>query len=474
MKRLSAETLAGTQAALPAYDRTGVTPGIVHLGIGNFHRAHQAVYVDDCLTADPSWGIRGVSLRRSDTARALAPQDGLYTLAVKEGERTQARVVGSILDVLVAPEGINAVLSAMIDPAIRIVSLTVTEKGYCHDPASGGLDPEHPGVRSDLSEPGSPTTAPGLLAEALRLRHAAGIEPFTVLSCDNLPSNGATLARIVAQYAGLRDPGLERFIEGEVAFPSTMVDRIVPATTEADRTEIAALTGREDAWPVMTEPFSQWVIEDSFPTGRPDLAAVGAEFVEDVGPFEHMKLRMLNGAHSTLAYFGQLLGRETVADAMDHPKLAALVARVMGQAAATLSLPVDDLARYAQALEARFRNPSLKHRTRQIAMDGSQKIPQRLLGTIRDAERDGLPWDAVALGVAAWIAYLRTGQIDDPMAGRFSALSAAHPAPYDFARAVIGLRDVFGDLVEAEWFRDPILAAVVTIAEAGAGKVLGE
>ena len=472
MTRLSLRTLAGTRAELPAYDRAMVTRGIVHLGIGNFHRAHQAVCLDDCLAADPSWGIRGVSLRRPDMAQALSPQDGLYTLAVRDGGGTRARVVGSILDVLVAAHDRRAVLAALIDPAIRIVSLTVTEKGYCHDPAGGDLDPEHPGIRADLAMPDVPGTVPGLLAEALRRRREAGTPPFTVLSCDNLPSNGATLARIVGQFAARRDPDLARWIAGEVAFPSTMVDRITPATTDADRPEIAALTGRHDAWPVVTEPFSQWVIEDRFPLGRPDFGLGGAAFVADVAPFEHMKLRMLNGAHSTLAYFGQLTGRETVADAMETPGLAALVGRVMAQAAGTLSLPQDDLARYADALAARFRNPALKHKTRQIAMDGSQKIPQRLLGTIRDAQARGLPWDAPALGVAAWIAYLRTGAVDDPMSARFEALAGAHPDPRDFARAVLDLHEVFGDLAGADRVRATVTEAVATIAGGGAQRVL--
>jgi fructuronate reductase len=472
MKRLSMHTLAETRATMPVYDRGLVTPGIIHLGIGNFHRAHQAVCVDDGLAADPTWGIRGVSLRRPDMAQALNPQDGLYTLAVKDGDGTRVRVIGSILDVLVAPEDRRAVLAAMINPAIRIVSLTVTEKGYCHDPASGDLDPEHPGIRADLATPENPSTAPGLLTEALRQRRDNGTPPFTVLSCDNLPSNGATLARIVGQYARLRDPDLAHWIADEVAFPSTMVDRITPATTGADRAEIEALIGRADAWPVLTEPFSQWVIEDRFPQGRPDFSLGGAEFVSDVEPFEHMKLRMLNGAHSTLAYYGQLLGCETVADAMDDTGVAALVGRVMAQAARTLSLPQDDLARYADALAARFRNPALKHMTRQIAMDGSQKISQRLLGTIRDAQARSLPWDAPALGVAAWIAYLRTGPVDDPMSARFAALADAHSDPRDFARAVLDLHEVFGDLVGAEWFRATVTEAVLTIAGSGAQRVL--
>jgi fructuronate reductase len=444
----------------------------VHLGVGNFHRAHQAVYVDDCLAADGSWGIRGVSLRRPDMRDALAPQDGLYTLAVKDGATTKARIVGSILDMLVATEDIEPVLAAMTDPATRIVSLTVTEKGYCHDPSNGDLDPQNAGIIADLDRPDRPSTVPGLLVEALRRRRNAGVAPFTVLSCDNLPSNGRTLGRIVGQYAALIDDALAQWIGGTIAFPSTMVDRIVPATSDADRSAIAALTGFDDAWPVVTEPYTQWVIEDVFPAGRPDFAAAGAELVADVAPFERMKLRMLNGAHWTLAYVGQLLGHETVADAMQDSALARLVAQVMDEAAATLDLPAADLAAYGRALRTRFANPALRHRTAQIAMDGSQKIPQRLLGSIRDAQAAGQEWGALATGVAAWIAFLWQGPVDDPMADRFLALADKHADPAGHAEAVLGMREVFGTLSDADWFGDRIVGIVGKMADAGPGAVL--
>lgn len=444
----------------------------MHLGVGNFHRAHQAVYVDDCLAADGAWGIRGVSLRRPDMHDALAPQDGLYTLAVKDGATTRARVVGSILDVLVATENVESVLAAMADPATRIITLTVSEKGYCQDPATGDLDPENAAIKADLARSDQPMTVPGLLVEALRRRRQAGIAPFTVLSCDNLPANGRTLGRIVGQYAALVDDALSDWIAGHVTFPSSMVDRIVPATSDADRAEIAALTGLEDAWPVVTEPFTQWVIEDAFPAGRPDLAAAGAELVADVTPFEHMKLRMLNGAHSTLAYVGQLLGHETVADAMADDALARLIAQVMDEAAATLDLPASDLARYGDALRTRFRNPALKHRTAQIAMDGSQKIPQRLLGTITEAHAAGRPWDGLARGVAAWIAYVRRGAVDDPLADRLATLAARHADPVEHADAVLGMRAVFGTLSDADWFKSEVRLIIQTMADAGPRAVL--
>lgn len=266
-QRLSA---ANQKTSLP-YNRSRVTPGIVHLGIGAFHRAHMAAYIDDILASDPSWGIVGVSLRRSDTRDALAPQDFLYTLALRSGAGPSTRIIGSVLDVLDANTQRDSVISIMTDPRIRIVSLTITEKGYCHNPATGMLDEAHPDIVHDLANPAVPVSAPGLIVRALELRKAAGVAPFTVLSCDNLPANGETTKGIVSQFAALRGIELADHVRREVAFPSTMVDRIVPATTEDDRNFIFAATGWWDAWPIVTEPFTQWVIEDNFPLGRPAL-----------------------------------------------------------------------------------------------------------------------------------------------------------------------------------------------------------
>jgi len=302
--RLSAKTLPHP---LP-YDRAAVTPGIVHLGIGAFHRAHMAAYIDDLLARDPRWGIIGASLRRPDTRDALAPQDFLYTLAVRDASGMTTRVIGSVLDILDANTQRAELLALMADPRIRIVSLTVTEKGYCHDPATGALDPSHPDIVHDLAHPEAPVSAPGLIVRAIELRREAGLAPFTVLSCDNLPANGETTRRIVAGFAARRSADLAAYVEANIAFPSTMVDRIVPATTDADRATVRDATGRDDAWPIVTEPFTQWVIEDRFASGRPAFELAGAELVDDVEPFERMKLRMLNGSHSTLAYLGYLAG----------------------------------------------------------------------------------------------------------------------------------------------------------------------
>lgn len=450
----------------PAYDPGAVRVGIVHLGVGAFHRAHQAAVIDEVLASDPQWAIAGASLRRAEMRDALEPQDNLFTLALRSGEGLRLRVIGALRSIHVAPEDPEALLRQMVDPAARIVSLTVTEKGYCHDPATGDLDAAHPDIQADLKDPERPTSAPGLIAEALRRRRAEGIVPFTVMPCDNLPANGPTARRIIAQYAGLRDAGLGRFIETDVAFAGTMVDRIVPATTPEDIAEVNAALGLADAWPVVAEPFIQWVIEDRFPTGRPDFASVGCQLVADVEPFETMKLRMLNGAHSTLAYLGYLAGYQTVAETMADPAFARLVRDLMTEEVMpTLDIPAAELGAYRDALLGRFRNPALKHRTFQIAMDGSQKLPQRLLGTIRDRLAVGAPMGRLALGVAAWMRYVMGSDerglpidVRDPLAARLRRIGAeAGGDPAALARAYLGVEAVFGrDLAESP----PLVAAV--------------
>ncbi len=486
MTRLSQATFGSLPPSVhrPAYDRAAIRTGIVHLGIGAFHRAHAAVYTDDVLgSGDGRWGIIGASLRSPETRDALGPQDGLYTLDVRDGNGESLRVIGALRSVLVAPEDPEALLAAMTAPDTRIVSLTVTEKGYCHNPATGELDEGHPDIRHDLAEPGRPRSAPGFVVEALRRRRKAGLEPFTVLSCDNLPANGRTAKRVLSRLAELRDPELGRFIAAELACPCTMVDRIVPATTDDDRTRVSGLLGMEDGWPVMAEPFSHWVVEDDFPAGRRDWP--GATFVRDVEPFELMKLRLLNGSHSTLAYLGYLSGRETVADAMADPGIAGLIRALMEEEAGpTLPvLPDFDLAGYQASLLARFRNPALRHRTWQIAMDGSQKLPPRLLGTARDRLRAGAPFGRVALGIAAWMRYVagtdeggRPIDVRDPLAGELRALAdAAGPDPDRLAAALLGVRAVFGDaLPAAPACRNAVTDALRLVMAKGASRAAAE
>jgi fructuronate reductase len=459
MLRLSAEILKSPPSGLrvPAYDRGKVTPGIVHLGIGAFHRAHMAAYVDDLLAREPDWGIVGASLRRPDTKDALAPQDFLYTLAVRDAAGTACRVIGSILDVIDANTQRAELIALMADPKIRIVSLTVTEKGYCHDPATGELDEKHADVVHDLANPDAPVSSPGIIVAALEKRRRAGVAPFTVMSCDNLPSNGKTCGRIVTRLAELTSPQLGAWVKANVAFPSTMVDRIVPATTDADRPIVKEATGIDDAWPIMTEPFTQWVIEDHFPAGRPAFETVGAQLVDEVEQYELMKLRMLNGSHSTLAYLGYLAGHQYVSDAISDPSIKGLVHGLMtDEVMPTLPMPRESLEKYRDALLARFANPALKHRTWQIAMDGTQKLPQRLLGTIRDrlrAGEGGAGFTRLALGVAGWMRYI-TGidekgdaiEVKDPMAMRLRAIAdGAGNNASRLAGELLQVREVFGD-----------------------------
>ncbi len=479
--RLSDATLGHLppEVARPSYDRSAVQTGIVHLGVGAFHRAHQAVYTEASLAAgDNRWGTLGASLRSPDTRDALVRQDGLYTVAVRDGAGERLQVVGGLRSVLVAPEEPGALLAALTRPDVRIVSLTVTEKGYCRDPATGELDEAHPDVRHDLGRPEAPRSALGFVVEALRLRRTEGTLPFTLLSCDNLPGNGATLRGLVTRFADLRDPDLGRFIAGEVRCPSTMVDRIVPATTEADRAAVSATLGLRDAWPVVTEPFSQWVIEDAFGNGRPDWERAGASLVADVAPFELMKLRLLNGSHSTLAYLGVLAGYATVADAMAAPGFAALVRAMMDEEIGP-DLPVPtgfDLKAYKTSLIERFRNPALHHRTAQIATDGSQKLPQRLLAPIRERLARGAPFGRLSLGVAAWMRYAtgvdehgRVIDLQDPMADVLRRCAAGGLQAAPLVDAFLDLQPIFGkDLPRNARFRAEVERALALLLARGA------
>jgi fructuronate reductase len=480
--RLAQATLSRLpgSVAVPRYRRAGLPTGIVHLGLGAFHRAHQARYTDALLSQDPGWGILGVSLRSPDTEAALAPQDFLYTLAERDAAGERLTVIGALTGAAVAPRDPAAVIARMSLPEVRIVTLTITEKGYCRA-ATGELDESHPGIRHDLASPAQPKTALGLLAGALAARRAAGTPPFTLLSCDNLPANGRTLRGLLVRFAALRDPGFARWIEDNASFPDCMVDRIVPATTAEDRAHISAALGLEDAWPVVAEPFTQWVIEDRFPTGRPEWERAGAELVTDVRPYEEMKLRLLNGCHSSIAYLGQLAGWETVADAMANQALARFAAALMEEAAATLAMPpATDIAAYQRALLERFRNPALRHRTAQIAMDGSQKLPQRLLATARLRHARGQPARNVALGVAAWLRFLKGGsdagaplQLTDPMADRLRLAAETADDPTQLAAAVFALSGLIpADLAASPAFRAEVEEALRLLLARGAAATL--
>jgi fructuronate reductase len=402
---LSDRTLADLPKTVlrPGYERGSVMPGIVHLGLGGFHRSHQAVYTDDCLKEGTTdWGIIGVSLRSSATRDALAPQDNLYTLAIRSGDAEQLRVIGALTETIVAPENPPALLARLTDPRIRIVSLTITEKGYMADLASGELIADHPDIRHDIANPMTPRSALGYLAAAIRLRRDSGIAPFTVLCCDNLPHNGRLLKDLLVTFADLSDRGLGAFIAEEIACPGTMVDRIVPMTGDADRARIATMLGLSDAWPVVTEPFSQWVIEDRFSNGRPLWERHGAEFVSDVTPYEQMKLRMLNGSHSAIAAIGRPLGLETVAELIGDPPIRSFVGLYWAEVAPTLDRRLGYRA-YGDKILARFDNTALRHKTSQLATDASQKIPQRILPPLMELRSAGRDTPMMTFALAAWI-----------------------------------------------------------------------
>ncbi len=485
--RLSAQTLGKLNAAVrqPAYDRSAVEIGIVHLGIGAFHRAHQAVYTDDVLAmGETQWGIAGViPLPAPELRDGMAEQDFLYSVCTRDASGDVARVIGSIKNVLVAPENPEDVLELMCRPSVKIVSLTVTEKGYYHDPATKKLNENHPDIVRDLKNCSQPKTILGFLTEALVRRRQAGLPPFTVLSCDNLSENGDVLSGLMRRFAALRDPELGQWVTDTIAFPNTMVDRIVPAVTEADRAYGVKVLGMDDACPVLTEPFGQWVIEDRFTAGRPAWEKVGAQLVSDVKPYEFMKLRLLNGSHSCIAYLGYLSGYRTVAETMNDKAFEGFITRLMDdEITSTLVVPPGaDLGRYKKDLRDRFLNPALKHLTWQIAMDGSQKLPPRFLEPIRARLAAGQSIDRLALGVAGWMRYV-TGvdekgeaiDVRDPMADFLAETVKMAGGGKDVSalvNALLGIEAIFGkDLPQNETFRHAVVSALAHLYKDGAKK----
>ena len=399
--------LLNAKATLPVYDRNALVPRIVHLGFGAFHRAHQAVYTDILAAEHNSdWGYCEVNLIGGEQQIAdLNAQDQLYTVAEMSAEAWTSRVVGVVKRALHAQvDGLETVLAAMCEPQVAIVSLTITEKGYCHSPATGQLMLDHPFIVADLQNPRQPKSAPGVIVEALARRRAAGLQAFTVMSCDNMPENGHVMRNVITAYARALDADLADWIEANVTFPSTMVDRIVPAVTAETLDKIEQLTGVRDPAGVACEPFRQWVVEDNFVAGRPAWEKAGAELVADVLPFEEMKLRMLNGSHSFLAYLGYLAGYQHINECMeDENYRRAAHALMLQEQAPTLSVKGVDLAHYADMLIARYSNPALRHRTWQIAMDGSQKLPQRMLDSVRWHLVHHSDFRLLALGVAGWM-----------------------------------------------------------------------
>ncbi len=486
MIRLKSSTVSRlpSKVSLPKYDRKQHDTGIVHIGIGAFHRAHQAVFTDTALGIDGgNWGICGVSLCRPNVRDLLAEQDFLFTVVEKTASAPHIRLIGSLSTVVFARDDPELLLKQTAADNIRIVTLTVTEKGYCFDPVTGGLNQHHPDIRKDLEDSRHPSTAIGFLTRALADRKNAGARPFSVLSCDNLPENGRLLKRVVLDFAGLIDDKLSQWIDGNVAFPCSMVDRIVPATTEEERQFVEAEIGLRDEAAVLTEPFCQWVVEDEFSAGRPAWDKAGVVFSSEVKKYETMKLRLLNGSHSTLAYLGLLSGLDSISDCMRSLPLKSLVLRMMrDEMAPTISIPAGQKSNeYIQALIERFSNPGLDHRLAQIASEGSLKLPQRLLDPIRDQLKSSGNIDLMTAAVAGWMRYVcgedEKGdpiRLNDPMAKRLKMLTSNfRETPDDTVMRLMRIKEIFGtDLVKSEVFSTRIKQTFREICLDGAEKTV--
>ena len=426
--RLSSATLSALSNIVvrPRYERNAQACGIVHIGLGAFHRAHQAVYTDDAMNdGDRDWGIVGASLRGTGVKAQMMPQDGLYTVRELKDSDSTIRLIGAVRQVIAAPQNPAALVQAVANRDTRIVTCTITEKGYCRGPDEG-LDRALPDLASDLAPNAAPRTIYGFLAQALSMRKRFDLPGLTLVCCDNLADNGRRMAALLGEFIAATDPTLLAWFHDHCRCPSTMVDRIVPAATDADREQIARDIGLRDEATINTEPFRQWVIEDNFAGSRPRWEVGGAQFVQDVAPFEAAKLRMLNGAHSALAYLGLARGHTFVHQAIADPLLRPLIEHLMRHEAApslahTAAL---DLNAYADALIARFSNRALQHRLAQIAMDGSQKIPQRWLETLEAQNKKNQDCPALLEALAAWIVFVRAevAKVGDPMAAALIAL----------------------------------------------------
>ncbi|MDR0806003.1 MAG: fructuronate reductase [Enterobacteriaceae bacterium] len=475
------QNLLQAPVAVPTYDRSKLVTRIVHLGFGAFHRAHQAVYADILATEHGSdWGYCEVNLIGGEQLiKDLKAQDMLYSVSEMAAEGWSSRVIGVARRALYAEsDGINTVLEAMAQPEIAIVSITITEKGYCYQPATGTLITEHPLIQHDIANPAAPKSAAGTIVQALRLRRDRGLKAFTVMSCDNMPENGHVTRNVILGLARIQDADLADWIAANVSFPSTMVDRIVPAVTPETLEKITQLLGGiQDPAGVACEPFRQWVIEDNFVNGRPEWEKAGAELVNDVLPFEEMKLRMLNGSHSFLAYLGYLAGYQHINDCMQDDNYVIAARHLMlNEQAPTLRTQGVDLAAYADSLLHRYRNTALKHRTWQIAMDGTQKLPQRMLDSVRYHLAHNSNFDCLALGIAAWIRYVGSvdeqGQpidVSDPLLEQLKALVNGSPQGTERVKALLSLETVFGkELPQNPRFVSAVTDAYLNLLKNGA------
>ncbi|RYE34797.1 MAG: mannitol dehydrogenase family protein [Hyphomicrobiales bacterium] len=477
--RLSLATLGqlGASVGIPGYRREELSPGIVHIGIGNFHRAHQAAYLDELFARghDHDWAIIGTGVRESDAemGRDLAAQDFLTTVVTQEAAHSEARVTGAMID-FVPPGETAAILRRLVDPRTRIVSLTVTEGGYYIDPATQAFDPGHPDIVADAADRlAAPKTAFGLIAAGLLKRRAAGLPPFTVMSCDNLPGNGHVTADAVAGLVDLIDQADARWIRESVAFPNGMVDRITPATSERERQVLRADFGIEDARPVFCEGFRQWVLEDHFPAGRPRLEQVGVQFVADVAPFELMKIRILNGGHAAIAYPAGLLDIHFVHEAMQDTQIARFLSALLEDEVIPVVPPVPDtdLSDYKRTIERRFANPKIGDTIRRLCLDGSNRQPKFILPTLRDALRAGTPIDGLALVSALWCRYCygetESGQPIAPNDPSWSRLTAQAQQARSAPETWLQMPDIYGSLSGDRRFRDAFCKTLLRIWQAG-------
>ncbi len=465
----------------PIYERRRLRPCIVHLGVGAFHRAHQAVYLDDLAAKGGNWGETGVGLLPQDrgVAKALQAQQGLYTLLVRTATTDRARIIGSLVDYLFAPEQPEAVLSTLSDASTQLVSLTITEGGYNVNESTGVFDAGNKAVQADLLHPHSPTTVFGYLTEALERRRRAGIPPLSILSCDNVQGNGHVTRAALVSFARLRDDALANWIEQHVAFPNSMVDRITPQTTDVEREFVAREFGVVDHSPVVTEPFRQWVLEDVFSNGRPALERVGVQLVTDVHPYETMKMRLLNGSHAAMGYLGYVAGYRTVDVVMTDQNFRTFIERQMCEEVAPLLPPVPgiDLDSYQRTLIERFSNPKIGDQLARICLEGSAKVPRFLVPALHDALDAGRPHRWLTLALAGWLRYL--AGVDDQgekivvQDARAAELQALASAKRNDPRPLLGLRDLFGDLADHEAFVRELEATLRCLYARGVRDTLG-
>jgi mannitol 2-dehydrogenase len=485
LTKLSSSTLGALdrEVAVPSYDRSVVRAGIVHFGVGGFHRAHQAMYLDRLMNDGQAldWGICGVGVLPQDRRmhEVMQAQDCLYTLVIKHPDGTlEPRVIGSIIDYLFAPDDPEAVLSRMTDPATRIVSLTITEGGYHLHQVTGELDASDPGLAADLLPGAIPVSVFGFIIEALDRRRAAEVAPFTVMSCDNIPGNGHVAKKMLTSFARLKDPELADWVEREVHFPNSMVDRITPVTADSDKEALAERFGVDDGWPVVCEPFTQWVLEDDFGGGRPQLQDVGVQLVNDVEPYELMKLRLLNASHQSLCYLGYLAGYRYAHEVCQDKLFVDFLLGYMDfEATPTLPpVPGVDLDRYKHQLIERFANPEVRDTLARLCAESSDRIPKWLLPVVRDQLAADRGIERAALVVAAWARYAEgTDEQGQPIVVvdrlRDRLVERAQHNRED-PLIFISDRDLFGDLVDDERFVRAYTSALSSLHERGARATL--